>query len=518
MNIVALKGVATDISFSLIAVLTALACIPIYLQSLSVADYGVWVAISSVVAIIAFLDVGIDQSLTNSAIDDNVYYQEKFLSHLKANITIKFFIVIVMAIITSIVAWQIENLVNIGQQSSSLAAIALAIGIINLAIGMYLASLQSILFARKKFVINSISINIIAIGNSAIPVALLHFGYSIIAFPIAALISTLVSAVIVISRFKGKEFKNIPINPWFLFSINSLKSEHIHLLATYTTAYQLLKITSQLRTHALLLILNSFLGPAVSAKYALSARLPGIASQFAAKVFQPFYPHIGESFYSDNKPRSAIIIKALTLISIRLSVFLLLLLCFINEIFVKMWVGHANYLDDASGILIVFNAMVIVAFCNLGNFIFVSGSFAALGKMALLEIMIGVGLGIILHKHWGVAGVIIAFSLGSVAYFSYLVSHVFNTLQISMLDLFKNSIGYVVIPSAMTLSVLILWFLTVETNNWWDLFWIAVVSTLANLLPIEFRVICRHRKSGWDVVLANLFPFADKIIHLDKRI
>ncbi len=469
-------------------------------------------------AIIAFLDVGIDQSLTNSAIDDNVYHQEKFLLHLKANITIKIFIVIIMAIITSIVSWQIENLVNIGQQSSRLVAIVLAIAIINLALGMYLASLQSILFARKKFVINSISINIIAIGNSTIPVALLHFGFGILAFPISALISTLVSAVIVISHYKRKEFKTIPISPLSLFSINSLKSEHINLLATYTTSFQMLKITSQLRTHALVLMLNSFLGPAVSAKYALSARLPGIASQFAAKVFQPFYPYIGESFYSGNESRSALIIKALTLISIRLSVFLFLLLSFTNEIFVKLWVGNANYLDDASGMLIIFNAMIIVAFCNLGNFIFVSGRFAALWKMSLLEIVFGVGVGIILHKNWGVAGVIIAFSLGSVAYFSYLVSHVFNRLQISILDFFKNSIGYVLIPSAMTLSVLILCNLTVEINNWWNLFGIAVLSTLANLLPIEFRVICRHRKSGRNVVIANLFPFADNISLLDKRI
>ena len=413
----------------------------------------------------------------------------------------------IMAIIASIIVWQIDNLVDLSRESRSLAVAAFALGVINLAFGMYLASFQSILFSRKKFVLNSLTINILAIGNSVIPIVFLSFDFQILAFPLATTISTFISAIIVLSRINGKGFENININPFLLISIASLKAEHVSSLVRYTTSFQILKITSQLRTHALVVMINILLGPAANAKFALCSRLPGVAMQFAAKIFQPFYPYIGESEYSSNRAKTRVLITGLTMISIRISLFFLMLFMFLNENFIELWIGGAQYIGDAENALLIFNAAVLVAFFNLGNLLYVTGNFKSIVPLSIFEIILAILIGYLLFPYYGLAGILGGFTVASSIYFLLLANHAFKSINLSPIDVAKKAMWYAIPPNIVTLIVLLFSHFFIVVNNWVILIILVAASLFSQFLTREAWVLFKYRKQGVKVIFFNALPF-----------
>lgn len=496
-----------DLSLSLVSMLTALACVPLYLNYLTIGEYGAWLAISSLIAIVAFLDIGLDQSLINSAVDDAVFLDSTFVRHLETNLTIKFLIACIMLAIAALVALQIDSVVQLSSESRRMAGTALLVGVVNLIFGMYLSSFQSILFARKKFALNSLGVNMLAIGNSILPVVLLHYGFRILSFPVAVLLSTFISATIVISRASRKDMGLPTINPLKLISISSLRYGHIRPLARYTASFQLLKITSQLRNHALVLMMNSFFGPAINAQYALTSRLPAIASQFAAKVFQPFYPYIGESEYSGQRARTRDMMIGLTMMSTRIALYILLVLLFLNKQFVTLWVGEDKYIGDAANTFLIASSALAIALFNLGNFIYVTANFKSLGIVSVLETFFAIALGFLLKQYLDVAGVVISFAIASGFYFSYLTYHVFKTLDISLSEVARKTFGYAIPPNITTLCVLLYAYFFVLSFDWVSLSIVIIGSLFSQFITNEFWIFVKYRKRGARVLIANIFPF-----------
>lgn len=496
-----------DLSLALVSMLTALACIPLYLNYLTIGEYGAWLAISSLIAIVAFLDIGLDQSLINSAVDDAVFLDSTFVRHLETNLTIKFLIACIMLAIAGLVALHIDRVVQLDGESQRMAGMALLVGVVNLIVGMYLSSFQSILFARKKFALNSLSVNMLAIGNSILPVVLLHYGFQILSFPVAVLLSTFISAAIVISRASRKDMRLSTINPLKLISIPSLKYGHISTLARYTASFQLLKITSQLRNHALVLMINSFFGPALNAQYALTSRLPAIASQFAAKVFQPFYPYIGESEYSGQRERTRDLMIGLTMMSTRIALYIFLVLLFLNKQFVTIWIGEDKYIGDAANIILITGSALAIALFNLGNFIYITADFKSLGFVSVLETLFAIALGFLLKQYLGVAGVVISFAIASGFYFSYLTYHVFKTLDIPLSEVARKAFGYAIPPNIATLFVLIYSYFFVLSFDWISLSFVIIGSLLSQLITNELWIFVKYRKCGSRALTAKLFPF-----------
>lgn len=506
MNHLVAKGVATDLLLSSIAVFATLISIPIYLNYLANSEYGLWLAISSIIAIVAFLDIGVDQHLTNSAITDANFYDADFGKQIKVIVTFKFVIVVIMAFVGGVIIFTIKDIIDIGGKSVQLVSASLAIAIINLCFGMYLATFQALLFARKKFSIVSICVNVLAIGNSVLPIAYLKAGFNILSFPLANLTSTIIATGLILWQYRSKEFSNITLNPLRLISISTLGGDSARKIIRYTASFQIMKITSQLRTHALVIMINGIFGPAANTSFSLCSRLPGIAGQFASKLMQPLYPFIGENQYSSSHERSRKLLLSLTMVSMRLAIYVSLVFVFLNIRFVELWTGANQHISFATNYFLVINAAVLIAFYNFGNFLYIRGKFGSLANLSIIEIVGALMLGYLLSFHFGMTGIIAGFTVASLSFNLYMAIFIIKDMGLSPVEIAVKSLRYSFGPSVATLIVLVILDTIVSSREWGGLLLILLVTLLAQIMTREFWVIIKYRKQGFGNVLLNLLP------------
>jgi O-antigen/teichoic acid export membrane protein len=155
-----------------------------------------------------------------------------------------------------------------------------------------------------------------------------------------------------------------------------------------------------------LLVVGRMLGPAFVVPYSCTGKLNGIMSNQPSLLMQTAIPGLSQLRSGDSRTRTLSVLNALNLGMLTISGLCACLVISLNEFFVKIWVGPAQYAGGSLTLLLVL--LMLVRHTNL-TFAYTAFSFGYERQMcavAILEGMLGFLLSLLLTHFWGMPGVV----------------------------------------------------------------------------------------------------------------
>jgi len=322
----------------LVGVLVSFAVVPLAINYLGVEQYGLWVTVSSLIALLSFVDGGAGNALVNMVSHATGNGTEK---HIKAIVSSGFFVLLLMAVIGVVVFFFVYDLVpwmwvlGLSGANSNPEDVALLVLIIGLAffVGMPCSAAGNIqrgfqegnieAFWSAKGRLLSLLFVYIAIEMDF---GLTGFAFAFVLGPIIASLSNTVY------YFTVKKKRVSP--SLFCLNVNDVKG----VLSTGSLFF-VLQITSAIQTQGDNIIIANLLGPSSVSQYAICMQLFMVVPMLMGLLWAPLWPAYREALASgDAKWVRRVFLKSLKLAFFAgLSSAILLVL--FGQKAIQLWVG-----------------------------------------------------------------------------------------------------------------------------------------------------------------------------------
>lgn len=399
-----LLSAAASALAKVVSVATALISIPLTLHYLGTERFGLWMTISSMIAMLSFADLGIGNGLLNSVADangrDDTDAIQRYISSAFAILSaIALVILIVFFVINPYISW--AGFFNVksalaSQEAGSAVSIFMLCFALNIPAGVVQRTQMAL---QMSFVAN---LWLIAGGLLGL-VTVLAFIYFKLGLP--WLVGGMVGAPILVSMLNGLIFFG-KIRPDIRPKIRLVHRDTMHKVACTGFLFFLLQVAGAVAFASDNLVLSRILGAEAVTQYAIPEKLFSIIPVLLGMMLMPLWPAYGEA-----KSRGdAVWIKKIFIRSLVISITLSIILAsffilFANNIFM-IWVKDPG-LSPLSlllglGIWKMLEAwgIAVSLFLNGINVVRYQAIFAVL--MAILAIV----LKIFLVQSIGVAGVV----------------------------------------------------------------------------------------------------------------
>jgi len=386
------KSAATAFLGKCIAVLVSAVTIPISLKYLGVESYGIWVTISSTVAMLAILDVGISSALVNLisqayAKKDNRLAAEYFST--------AFWVLLVLVLIMGIagnifwdrIPWaELFNLEN----SKIQAEISLSLKIAFL---IFLISLPFSLIVKVLAGYQQLHVaNLFAAGGSLLSLAALFFAIMLKGH-LPLLVGTYAGSFLlanIILMFWVIFFRK----PWLRPDFNKIKFIHLKSVFSSSFYFFVIQISGLIVFSSDNVVIAHFLSPADVTPYSVTWRLVSYIVIIQNFIFPALWPAYSEAFASDNLEWVISTYKRVNKITTLVLILGCSLIALYGRLIIKIWAGDAA-VPSQSLIFMMCIWIIIYAYttnqsCLMGaaNKIRAQGVFSLFGAIANLFISI----------------------------------------------------------------------------------------------------------------------------------
>lgn len=453
-----LSGISVDYIGSIIATIVGFAVVPFYFNYISTEEFGLWLAIAGLSALITMLDLGTDQYLTTVTASDEKFYAPSYADYLTSILFIKTIVSFLLGVIGVVMYLFLTQLLDIELLYIDEAKIAFLIGVVILVIGGYFSTISTILYARHHYSLINSFVALFAILTSLGTVLLLHFGFGIISFPLSLLITTIVQHIILFIYL----IKNYPHIRLKIRNFHFIDKKEI---IGYTTTFQILRWVHTLRTQYITIAINNLAGPIYVAQYNLTNKIPQMVPSYAVKIVHPFFPSIADLFHKGDIEKIREIFIKISKVLFRLALFFSIAIYFLNESFVHLWVGNDKFAGSIVVLLLLIYMFVYVSMAAFGIVIYASKKFENWTKWSVVEIVVSVVLSYILSFSYGLFGIVLGFVLGSMVTQFYLFGMVLRQLDIKKATFLDVVLRYSIISNLLTLlfGIVIISFATIES-------------------------------------------------------
>lgn len=484
-----LRGLFVDYFGAILVVLAGFVAIPFYFGFISKEQYGLWLAINSVVLMIALVDLATDQFLTTVTANDEKFYSEEYADYLTSILLVKAASAVVVMLVSSIIFIFLASLLKVAASSRHEAQATFSLAALALVCGIFVNAIPTILYARHHYSLVNAFANFFLIASSVGAIFLLWMGYGIIAFPMAQLISTMLQgfilAVLLMQRFPHvrPRIKN------FTFV------EKTEILG-YATNFQALRWLYTFRTQYISIAINNLIGATPLTQYMLTSRLAQLGPTFAAKFAQAFFPTMANLIeMGDTHKVAEIFIKGSKVLT-RAAIFSGIVLFSLNESFVAIWVGEDIYAGDGALILIVVYMMIYIAMAQFAIVIFSSKKFEKWVYWGMLEMIMAVAFSYFFSKWFGLLGVVMGFVLSSLPTQAYLFRIVLRQLDLGTLEFIQEIVRYSLKPNLIPLVFAYTMNLfQIGARTWQSLIGFACLFSMFHLI-LEVTQIVNSKKVG----------------------
>lgn len=484
-----LRGIFVDYFGVVLTVLAGFIAIPFYFTFISKEEYGIWLAINSVVLMVALVDLATDQFLTTVTANDERFYSKEYADYLTSILLVKAASAVVVVAVSSIIFIFLASILGIkaslqheAQATFSLAALALVCGI-------FANAIPAILYARHHYSLVNAVTNLFLITSIVGAIFFLWMGFGIIAFPMAQLISAILQGLILAVLLKQRF-------PHVRPRIKNFKFVGKSELLGYATNFQALRWLYTFRTQYISIAINNLVGATFLAQYMLTSRLAQLGPTFAAKFSQAFFPSMANLIEMGDTQKVARIFIKISKVLTRVAIFSGLLLFSLNESFVAIWVGEDKYAGDAALILIVMYMMIYIAMSQFAIVIFASKKFERWVYWGLFEIITAIVFSYFFSIWFGLPGVLMGFVFASLPTQIYLSRIVLRQLNLGTSKFIQEIASYSIRPNIIPfVAACAMIALQIEVSTWLGLIGLASLFLMTHLVFEVMRTL-NSRENG----------------------
>ena len=420
---------------------------PYMLRMLGQSEYGLYALVSSVIAYLTVLDLGLGNAI--------VRYTAKYRAEGKVKEQYEMFglflvlytiIGIVAVILGSILYFNVDRLFGATMSAMELdrARIMMLILVFNLAFTFPMSIFSSIVLAYERFTFPKI-LNIIQIFSSTlIMVLLLSYGYKAIAMVIVQTVFNVLNLVIqyiyCIRKLK------IRIN-FSRFEIGFLKEVFIYSLWIFLDV-----IMNKIYWSTGQFILGAYVGTIAISVFAVAIQLEGMYMMFSSAISSVFLPKVTAMVTKndDKKEISSLFIRTGRLQNVMMSFILFGFIVF-GKSFIVLWAGP-EYGDSYIIALLFFIALYFPLIQNLGITILQArNQMKFRGILLVVMSIISLIFQIIFAKQWGGVGCAVAISAALIIG-QGLVMNIYyrNNQSIDIARFWKEIIKMDIVPIVIT--------------------------------------------------------------------
>ena len=290
----------TSVSSKLISMLTIFATVPLTLSYLGVEKFGVWMTLSSIIAMMTFADLGIGNGVLNKISKESA---RDNISEIRKTIANAFFMLIMISLTFVLIFYFFEkkvdwiSLFNIKQNGTKEELLpALNMFVLCFALNIITSLIQKIQMAFQMGFMSSIWQIAASIMSFIALIVTIKFNLELkwLIFCIAG-IPALVQGVnfLVFFLFVKKESR---------FSFFEIEFEEIKFLLNMGMMFFILQVCMAATYTSDNLLINTFLGADFVANYSVHVRLYSIIPIFMGVILIPLWPAYSEAIArGDNK-------------------------------------------------------------------------------------------------------------------------------------------------------------------------------------------------------------------------
>ena len=477
-----LSGIATDVLFSIIAILLNIVSIPIYINNLGLENYGLWIALSSLVALIGIIDFSADPHLMKMSSDDQIFLGKKWSRYVRKIVILKLIsatvILIYIICLCHTLTWFLDiniNNVNDAKVVIMLCGISAILGLVN---GYF----TSVLYARGAQVTVNLLNGLTAIATAFCGMVLVVLGFGIIGIAIGFLFSGACTVIFAYLTFKKYDF-----NPTGELGKNELNDPSYVEILKYLYNFQLLKMIFIMRVNGFPVILASYISLEFSGYYSILSKIPQLVTAITLKINNPFFPFFSQLISRSSFKDLTQGFYRLTCLQCFISIFAFLGFLTFLPIFLPLW---ANVKVESNSLLIlvsVYFALQII-FSPFYNLTFATGEYQKGQFFVLLEMLSLMAMMTLFIFVWAAEGAILALLLSGLITQVYLTKCALNYLRLSVFTflskVFKKTVPFTLIPIIIFVYFLIKNPLNTHNNEWSNFLISVVVFAGLSILPI----------------------------------
>ena len=500
------SGIGVDTVGTILSMGISIAVIPIFFQYISKGDYGLWLAINSLVGLVALVDLGVEQYLTRIVSDDEKFISNSINDYISSVIRIKIFIAFLFLMAATIGYFFLQKALNISSEMMAGVSKTYLLTLTSLILSLFVGVLISILYGRHEIAFTNTVSSGVLIFTNLLTVVFLYYEYGLISFPLGLLIATSLQLTI-LYFFIHKKYPHI-VRIKLTKKLTNPKE-----MINYSFSFQVLKWAYILRSQCLILVINGLVGPVATALYNITNRLPQLGVLFASKVATPFFPSFTLYFERNNIKELAEIFTKINKLLFRFSLFISIIVLVVNESFILLWVGDNSFAGNNILYVLCILCFVNGGMSSFGVIVYSSKEFKKWPIFSLLEIFIGMILSYMLFHSLGLLGVLLGFGSVALANQAYLFLCVLKQLNINPIYFINSVLLYVIRTNFITIIYGFIVYEYYKINNWINL----------SLVVLSFFIVHLFGNEGVKMVLSKEISLKRKLIsaiynNLDENI
>jgi len=424
----AISGIIAGSGGTLVVQLATIVVTPFYLDLTSQELFGLWLTLLAILGWIKIGDMGLGMALTKRSVEALESNDYELLLRLAYGAMLPAFIFsIFFAGIGYILTDKLMSVFDINSiledEFKSTYYLLLVIATFRPAFGVF----GSLIDGKQHIAFLGVRNTGVSLLTTAVTLLFLYLNFGIISFAYGLLFEALVIPFIDIT------YLNIVDKKVRFFPIKTSTKEVVALLE-FGGPFQILKLTNIVSTNVDNLIIASLIGLASVPIYVFTGKLAFASAIFLIGIIPSMlFPGIAQLFELGDFKRIQSVYVKLSNIAIRIGLLTGVVYFTINEAFIDIWVGSENFggveLTAIFVVWIIFESFVR----GITIIIHSSGKLKSLAIVSCIEAIINICLTLMLIKHIGIFGAVLASVL------SRLVSVFYIPLKINTILTLEHS-------------------------------------------------------------------------------
>lgn len=477
-------GIFTDYLGSIITMAVNIGAIPVFLHFVTIEQYGVWLAINGLIALVTIAEFGGDTYLTMRMADNNIFYSNEGSREIGVMILLKLILGLIFLLIGGTVYLFLPNIIHTSNVNFAVLKMVYMLSLGNLIFGLFATITPAILTARNHLSLVNSSFTVSGLITVGLTLLFLNSGLGILAFPISLLIPSIIQTIVLIIIAK-KKYTNLN------FKIRGIRASMIQGAFQYIRSFYVIRLVHVFRTNYISILLASLLNPAYVTMFSLTNKMPGLIPGYVAKIALALFPSFSEYHGDGNHERIVDIYYKLAKVIWRIAFFSVIAVYFLNSDFILLWVGKDKFAGVSVLDFLILYMFIGTIAAQLGTIIYSTAQFEKYPIVAFVEMILSMIFSYLLFPSYGFEGIVAGFTLPALITVIYLVSLVHKILKINNWDFIHSILLYASLPNIVTLAVSYPYYkLFGASKSWFELAVFLIIMMVVNFISWEgFRFI-----------------------------
>ncbi|MDD2733279.1 MAG: polysaccharide biosynthesis C-terminal domain-containing protein [Desulfuromonadaceae bacterium] len=430
-----------------LAIIQGVVLVPLYLKYIGAVQYGQWLALGSIVAMLSLIDLGVTSLVVQKSALFHGRDDKKSLKELISTIIVFDLLVSVFILVAGIgLSFWLPHWIGAAGEQSHTLRLAFQFATVDVMLMLLVSMSGSILFGIQKPEAHLAGVFIGTAASIGVTVVLLFQHWGILAIACGSLVRPLVALPINIGAIK-KNLHHLIFGS--MLKLNPAMTKSFFAAALWLGPSKLAEtMTSQVDN----IIVVKILQPIDVTMLNLTRKASEIAVQVVGRLSVSFMSGLSHLRGSDEEEKIRSIVSNLFLVSGYMACCILCSVLILNEDFVGLWTSSSMYAGAGVTILACIYCLLKILRITTYNVVFSHGDVRITSISSLIESALQAVLGIVFCKVWGISGVVIASIIAVICGGIVQLVALLKTHKYSIISVMKGAFKITVISTIVLIA------------------------------------------------------------------